>query len=90
MIAQIVQMIGAILVLAGFGGAQLGWFAPLDRRYLLLNAVGSGALALVAIHGREWGFILLEGVWTVVSLLGLARHQAQVPPPSKGSAPPSS
>ena len=73
MIEQAVQLVGAVLVLGGFAGSQLGWFDSRSLRYLLLNAVGSALLAVVAIHGREWGFILLEGTWTIVSLLGIAR-----------------
>jgi hypothetical protein len=73
MLEQIVQLIGAFLVLGGFAGLQLGKFDVRSVRYLLLNAVGSGLLAIVAIHDREWGFILLESVWTMVALLGLMR-----------------
>jgi hypothetical protein len=73
MIEQVVQLIGAFLVLGGFAGSQLGWFDGRSLRYLLLNAIGSALLAVVAIHGREWGFILLESTWTVVSLIGLVR-----------------
>jgi hypothetical protein len=73
MLEQIVQLIGAFLVLGGFAGLQLGKFDVRSVRYLLLNAVGSGLLAIVAIHDREWGFILLESVWSMVALLGLMR-----------------
>jgi hypothetical protein len=70
-IGQVTQLIGALLVLAGFAGSQLGWFGVKSPRYLLLNAVGSGILATIAIIDREWGFILLESAWTAVSLAGL-------------------
>lgn len=72
MIAQVVQIIGAFLVLGGFAGAQLKWFDSQSLRYLMLNFIGSALLAIVAIRDREWGFILLESTWTAVSLLGLA------------------
>jgi hypothetical protein len=73
MIEQIIQLGGALLVLAGFAGSQLGWFDVRSERYLVLNAVGSGVLAVIAIMQREWGFILLESTWTVVSIIGLIR-----------------
>ena len=42
--------------------------------YILLNLIGSGALATVAIIERQWGFLLLEGVWALVSLWSLLQH----------------
>lgn len=71
MTEQIIQFAGALLVLAGFAGSQAGWFDIRSRRYLAINALGSGILAAIAILEREWGFILLESVWTVVSLASL-------------------
>jgi hypothetical protein len=40
------------------------------------NAVGSATLAATAVIGREWGFILLEGVWALVSVWSIARKAA--------------
>ena len=34
---------------------------------------GSAILAVLAWEGRQWGFLLLEAVWAVVSLWGLVR-----------------
>lgn len=73
MIEQVVQLTGAFMVLGGFLGLQLGRLKVSDAPYLLLNALGSGLLLLIALVDREWGFVLLEGVWTGVSLLALLR-----------------
>jgi hypothetical protein len=68
---QIVQIAGSLLVLAGFILAQRGVLAPRSLRYLTLNLAGSGVLAVDAALGAQWGFLLLEGVWAIVSAAGL-------------------
>ncbi len=65
---QALQILGALLILAGFTLAQLGVLEPRSYPYLLLNLVGSLILAALAAIDRLWGFLLLEGVWALVSL----------------------
>ena len=69
--SQITQIVGALLVLAGFAGAQFGRLSPHSIAYLVLNLVGSAILAVLAALDAQYGFLLLEGVWAVVSLFGL-------------------
>jgi len=70
-VSQFVQIFGSLLVLAGFAAAQRGILDPKSRIYLLLNLAGSAILAVEAFLGRQWGFLLLEGVWAAVSAVGL-------------------
>jgi hypothetical protein len=70
---QVAQLIGAVLILVAFVGAQLRRLTNDSVSYLVLNAVGSVLLAIVAIAGRDLGFTLLETTWGVVSTAGLLR-----------------
>jgi hypothetical protein len=70
-VAQVLEIIGALGVLAAFAGAQLKRLELSSWRYLGLNAGGSAVLAAIAVHDHSWGFVLLEGVWAVVSVIGL-------------------
>lgn len=68
---EALQVVGALLVLAGFVAAQLGLLDERSYVYLLPNALGSGAMALTAVLTADWGFVLLEAVWCLVSLWGI-------------------
>jgi hypothetical protein len=70
---QLVQIVGSVLVLIPFALAQLGRVDARSLSYLGFNLVGSGVLAVDAALTLQWGFLLLEGTWAVVSLCGLLR-----------------
>jgi hypothetical protein len=79
---QLVQIVGALLVLAGFLLAQLDVVDQRSYAYLLPNMVGSAALAATAILTHEWGFVFLEAAWALVSLWGItARLRGTEPRP---------
>lgn len=77
---QIPQVAGAILILTAFVAAQRGALSQHTRAYLLLNAIGAGILTGVAFHERDWGFFMLEVVWTAVSVWGLVQLARGRPP----------
>jgi hypothetical protein len=71
MTEQVVQVLGAILILIGFVLSQLRVLAQDSYPYLLSNLVGATILTLDAWHGSQWGFVLLEGVWSLDSFWGV-------------------
>ena len=70
---QLLQVVGAVLILIAFVLAQLGRLQTSAVSYLWLNLVGSAILAVLAAIGSNWGFLLLEGAWAIVSAWSLLR-----------------
>jgi hypothetical protein len=70
-VAQVIQIIGALIILGAFAGSQLGELPTDSRLYLALNVVGSVILAILAVVEGQIGFVLLEGVWAIVSAWSL-------------------
>ncbi len=69
----LVQLVGSLLILVAFIAAQKGRLDVSSRSYLMLNTVGSLALAVSALVEAQWGFLVLEAVWSAVSIAGLRR-----------------
>ena len=70
---QVIQVVGAALILTAYVAAQVERMDPQSRVYLSLNLVGSIILAVLAAIGAQWGFLLLETAWAIVSLWGLIK-----------------
>ena len=76
---QVIQVIGAMMILVAYAAAQTGRWSTDAPIYLWLNEVGSVILAVLAAISQNWGFLLLEGVWAIVtawSLVKLNRRSA--------------
>jgi hypothetical protein len=74
---QVIQVIGALMILVAYAAAQTGRWSTEAPVYLWLNLFGSVILAVLAAMSQNWGFLLLEGVWAIVttwSLIKLGRR----------------
>jgi membrane-bound ClpP family serine protease len=81
-VTDALQIVGAILILIAFVAVQFKLLDATTWSYLLLNLVGSAVLAVVAWVGRDWGFLLLEGVWGIVSAWGVVEKMRRSEVPS--------
>jgi hypothetical protein len=62
-----------LLILIAYAGHQMGWMDPHSVAYNVLNAIGSAILCYIAVHPFQIGFIVLESVWTLISIYALLR-----------------
>jgi hypothetical protein len=74
MASQLLQVLGALCILAAFTAAQFKVVDTDSLSYLTLNFVGSLLLSVLAVHEEQYGFLLLEGVWALVSAWALLRY----------------
>jgi hypothetical protein len=74
MIGQIVSLAGAAMILVAFAAQQAGKLAPEAALYLVLNFAGAAILAYFAVEARNLGLIVLEGSWTLISLVSLLKR----------------
>jgi hypothetical protein len=77
---QLVSLLGALAILAAYAGNQFAWVRTTSLLYVVANAAGAAVLSVVAAVEDQWGFLLLEGVWTIVSVVALVRILSGRPP----------
>lgn len=70
---QLISFVGALLILIAYVGHQMEWINARRPAYNILNAAGSAILWWIALHPFQVGFLVLEGVWTIISVWALFR-----------------
>lgn len=74
---QLVSVLGSLLVLVAYVASQFGYLSAKGLAFAYANIVGSGILAVVATLEAQWGFLVLEGAWALVSLVAVVRQKAK-------------
>lgn len=68
------QFLGALGILVPFALFQAGRLSQHGYPYLASNLVGSSLLTAVAWLAGQWGFVLVQAVWSVVAAAGILRR----------------
>jgi hypothetical protein len=79
-VIQAISILGALAILIAYAANQFGWTDASNLRYQLANLLGSGILTVVAVIEVQFGFILLEGAWVLMSLWGIVQILRGKPP----------
>lgn len=66
-------VVGVLMILVAYAGAQLEKLEPREAPALLLNLVGAGLILLSLYFKFNLSAVLMEGSWALVSLYGLIK-----------------
>jgi hypothetical protein len=73
MFYQVISIIGAVLILVAYAALQLNRLQADTVAFQTLNLFGGIFLCITAVAMLQYGFILVEGLWAVLSAAGLWR-----------------
>ena len=63
--------VGVGMILTAYFCSTFNWLSAHGHLFFLLNTIGAGLACFASYLISYWPFLVLEGAWTVVSLIGL-------------------
>lgn len=69
-----IGFVGVFQILLGFILNITGKINTQDLSFILLNLIGAGMACLASVLMKYVPFIILEGVWTLASLISLINY----------------
>ncbi|MEK7224153.1 MAG: hypothetical protein AAB221_00535 [Bacteroidota bacterium] len=71
---DIVGTAGVGLILLAYFCSIFGWINGKGKLFFLLNIVGAGLACYASWLINYWPFVILEGTWLLVSIIGLIKN----------------
>lgn len=62
--------VGVFLILVAYFCSTFGWMSSQSKVFFALNTIGAAMTCFASYLIRYWPFCVLEGTWTIVSLIG--------------------
>jgi hypothetical protein len=69
--------IGVGLILIAYFCSTFNWVSAHSRLFFLLNTLGAAMACYASYLISYWPFVVLEGTWTIVSVVGLIKAKVQ-------------
>lgn len=74
---DLIGFIGVSLILIAYFLNLNNKLAANDIRYILMNLIGATLACVASLLMKYYPFVLLEGTWTVVSVIALIKYRRQ-------------
>lgn len=71
--SEITGAIGVGLILLAYFCNTFSWLSGKGKLFFLLNMVGAGLACYASWLIHYWPFVILEGTWLLVSVMGLIK-----------------
>jgi hypothetical protein len=72
--SEITGTIGVGLILLAYFCSIFGWINNRSKLFFLLNIAGAGLACYASVLIDYWPFVILEGMWFLVSFIGLIKN----------------
>jgi hypothetical protein len=72
--SEITGAVGVGLILMAYFCNTFGWINGRGKLFFLLNIVGAGLACYASVLINYWPFVILEGIWFLVSVIGLIKN----------------
>jgi len=72
---DIIGTVGVGLILLAYFCSIFGWIDGKGQLFFLLNMAGAGLACYASWLIGYWPFVVLEGTWLLVSLIGLIKNR---------------
>jgi len=73
-VIDLIGFTGVLLILIAYFLNLKNKLKPNDLRYILMNLIGATLACLASVLMKYFPFILLEGIWTIVSLIAFIKY----------------